>query len=468
MKHNQLSGHQKRQKKLKAAEVEKLQMGSLDKFFGKKTTNSGDIGETETKEPETQNLKDGLVENNVEETEKEISDVSINYDPGTWKKIDQWLRDSLVRKGPIRIILEHFPKDSRNRHFSSVHYTRILPNGDKQDRKWLVYSLSTNKVFYFCCMLFKHDVAKTNFAEDGIDDWHNLAAKLRSHESSNGHLVNMSPWIKLEVWMEKNETIDKIEQDRIKKEIEHWKKVLVRIIAVVQTLVCNNLAFRGDEEKIGKRKNGLFCKFIEMLAQFDPIMEEHVRLVKEGTLHTHYLSHKIQNDLIMALANEIKDSIIKKILEARYFSVILDCTPDKSRVEQMSLVIRCVDITLSPIKVEEFFIQFVIVDDTSGFGLFSKLEEVLGDLGLDIDDVRGQAYDNGANMKGKHKGVQKRLLDVNPRAFYTPCGCHSLNLVLYDMANCCSKGSNFFWGYTKIIHIVFIFNTAMGNSQEIC
>ncbi|KAL8107454.1 hypothetical protein AgCh_024020 [Apium graveolens] len=98
--------------------------------------------ETETEEPETQNLKDGLVENNVEDTEKEISDVSINYDPGTWKKIDQWLRDSL-----------------------------------------------------------------TNFAEDGIDDWHNLAAKLRSHESSNGHLVNMSAWIELEVRMEKNETI---------------------------------------------------------------------------------------------------------------------------------------------------------------------------------------------------------------------------------------------------------------------
>ncbi|XP_074323836.1 uncharacterized protein LOC141660747 [Apium graveolens] len=44
MKRNQLSGHQKRQKKLKAAEAEKLQMGSLDKFFGKKITNSGDIG----------------------------------------------------------------------------------------------------------------------------------------------------------------------------------------------------------------------------------------------------------------------------------------------------------------------------------------------------------------------------------------------------------------------------------------
>ncbi|XP_074369147.1 uncharacterized protein LOC141710286 [Apium graveolens] len=107
MKRNQLSGHQKRQKKLKAAEAKKLQMGSLDKFFGKKTTNSGDIGvpientdirkefeneatytefeqKTETEEPETQNLKDGLVENNVEETEKEIESFEFLFSMCIW------------------------------------------------------------------------------------------------------------------------------------------------------------------------------------------------------------------------------------------------------------------------------------------------------------------------------------------------------------------------------------------------
>ncbi|KAL5128896.1 hypothetical protein HKD37_14G041050 [Glycine soja] len=31
--------------------------------------------------------------------------------------------------------------------------------------------------------------------------------------------------------------------------------------------------------------------------------------------------------------------------------------------------------------------------------------------------------------------VQKRLLDINPRAYYTPCGRHNLNLVLDDMLN---------------------------------
>ena len=47
-------------------------------------------------------------------------------------------------------------------------------------------------------------------------------------------------------------------------------------------------------------------------------------------------------------------------------------------------------------------------------------------------------------MKGKQRGVQKRLLYINPKAFYTPCGCHSLNIVLGDIANSCSKAISFF------------------------
>ena len=55
-------------------------------------------------------------------------------------------------------------------------------------------------------------------------------------------------------------------------------------------------------------------------------------------------------------------------------------------------------------------------------------------------------------MKEKEREVQKRLFDINPKAFYTPCGCcHSLNLVLCDIANLCPK-TIFFIGIVQCIY----------------
>ena len=54
--------------------------------------------------------------------------------------------------------------------------------------------------------------------------------------------------------------------------------------------------------------------------------------------------------------------------------------------------------------------------------------------------------------------MQKRFLDRNPRAFYTPCGCHSLNLTLCDMANTTPKGKSFF-GHIQCIYTVFANST---------
>ena len=247
-------------------------------------------------------------------------------------------------------------------------------------------------------------------------------------------------------------------QLQINKERQHWRQVLTRIISIVKTLAKNTLAFRGDYEKLYVENNGLFLQMIEMVAEFDPVMEEHVRRCEARESPYTYLSPKIQNELIETLANEVKKTIIAKVKHAKYFSVILDCTPDASHQEQMSLVLRCVDDSTDTPKVEEYWVEFLKVDDTSGLGLSSKLLNVLIRVGLDIDDVKGQGYDNGSNMSGRHKGVQKRLLEINSRAFYTPCDCHSLNLALVDMVECCSKAKSFF-GVVQRIYTLFSSST---------
>ena len=41
-----------------------------------------------------------------------------------------------------------------------------------------------------------------------------------------------------------------------------------------------------------------------------------------------------------------------------------------------------------------------------GARFFNRLEDVLVDLKLNIDDIRGKCYNNGLNMKGKHQSVK--------------------------------------------------------------
>lgn len=71
--------------------------------------------------------------------------------------------------------------------------------------------------------------------------------------------------------------------------------------------------------------------------------------------HTHYLGKDIQNELLNLMSSQIIKEIVAKIHTAKYFSIILDCTQDISHQEQMSVIIRIVELQPEP-EIKEHFL----------------------------------------------------------------------------------------------------------------
>ncbi|XP_067124747.1 zinc finger MYM-type protein 1-like [Centruroides vittatus] len=221
-------------------------------------------------------------------------------------------------------------------------------------------------------------------------------------------------------------------------EKDRWVSVLKIIIYVVKFLAGQNLSFRGENNKIYEQQNGNFLKLIETIANFNDTISDHInRIRKTPSNMPHYLGVHIQNELISLLGEKIRHEIISMLKASKYFSIILDSTPDQ-------------------IEIREHFLGFISISDSTGQGLTNVLLDFLETHNICLGDLRGQGYDNGANMKGRNNGLQKKILELNPRAFYVPCAAHSLNLVVNDAAKASLEITNFF----AIVQELYVFFSA--------
>ena len=331
--------------------------------------------------------------------------------------------------------------DGRSCHHQ--YFKKTLVNGEKILRSWLVYSEKNNSLFCFCCKLFSKRII--HLTSSGLTDWKHASYLLTSHDNNPEHLNSMKVWKELAVRMKKGETIDNQEMALLEAEKMRWRAVLTRLTAIVQSLAVRNLALRGSTETLFTPSNGNFLKEVELMAQFDPVMKEHLNRVQKSTSgHPSYLSHSIQNELVNLMSSKIISGMVSDIKQAKYFSIILDCTPDISHTEQLSVVIRVVSLTEEKPCIKEHFMGFLEAEESTGLHLASLILKRLEELKVPFEDCRGQAYDNGANMKGKNKGVQARLLQMNPRALFVPCGAHTLNLVVADASKASTDALNYF------------------------
>ena len=336
---------------------------------------------------------------------------------------DTVLKSFIVEHGSCRPS-GPFPKNTNpgrqfNRGFTETHYATTSKAGLKIPVLWLCYSPMLDAAYCEPCWIFadRSDLAYRTEWSVGMRDWRDLSRKIDEHGNSPLHIASCMIY----EHHKRHGTIDENLKNDIRKESKFWRQVSKRLAKITLMLATNSQPFRGHRENIGEVYNGNFLAQVELLAEFDPVMFE---LMKKPKNSLKYLSPTIQNELIETLFCQLLKNLIRDILAGPFFTIITDTTQDLSKVDQLSKVYCYVSILKSDdnhpidIIIRESFLGFYACHDQSAAGVSSLILEITAGKGLPLERCRGQGYDGAATMSGVYSGVQKRILDIQPKAFY--------------------------------------------------
>lgn len=428
----------KRQKaEKKKAETQKL-AGSMNKFFVQKRTEDEESSK-ESSDDESNDEDDP--NDSYIASDKTITASSPEYesDPALWVSTTD-LCSHFLKNPPSQNVSADFEMSKRmykkkTRFCQKKYFFKKLANGERVERDWLVYSVSTGTVFCYICKMFND---KTDFGKNGFNDWKNAQARIKYHETCDEHQHSL----KAACDHLRTKKIESSFCQTVKQNENYWVEVLKRIVKVIQFLAERGQAFRGHVELFGRTDNGMYLGTLELLAEFDPFLAEHIKKYgNPGKGNTSYLSSTICEEFIQILANKVLGRIVAEIKEAKYYSVSIDSTPDVAHMDQLSMIIRYANECGNPI---ERFLSFIVIEKHDGQYLYETMMTYLANQGIEPLDCRGQTYDNASNMSGIYGGVQALFREKNEHADWVPCAGHTLNLIGSSAVESCAEATRFF------------------------
>ena len=196
------------------------------------------------------------------------------------------------------------------------------------------------------------------------------------------------------------------------------RKVLLKILQNVKFLGRQGLAFRGHDDAESN-----FMQLFKFRELDNPELSTWLKRADK------YLSPEIQNEMLQLMSVSILRCIASNLPTSSMFTIMADECTDISNHEQLVICFRWVDTNL---EVHEEFAGLYQIADTSANTILQALKDCLLRMNLQWKHCRGQCYDGAANMAGLRNGVAAQILRLEPRALYTHCYGHSLNLAMCD------------------------------------
>ena len=161
------------------------------------------------------------------------------------------------------------------------------------------------------------------------------------HESSKGHLEAII------TLAQRGKKSGGIYHELAKHESEIcvcWNQILQRVISTIKFIAERGLAFRGDNEIVESPHNGNYLGILELLSEYDTFLAAHIKMhANKGRGHTSYLSSTIFEEIINLMGSQVLKCLFCSFKKSKYFSVSVDSTPDEAHIDQLTIIIRYMD-----------------------------------------------------------------------------------------------------------------------------
>ncbi|XP_029636843.1 uncharacterized protein LOC115212143 [Octopus sinensis] len=120
----------------------------------------------------------------------------------------------------------------------------------------------------------------------------------------------------------------------------------------------------------------------------DPVMKEHLCYVESHPGSTSYLSPDVQNEYIYLMASAVRQNLLKGIRRAKYYGLMFDTTPDRAHHEQISQVVRYVEVDFERkcVRVRESFLGFIQAGEKDAESLVDVILKQLADNEMALED----------------------------------------------------------------------------------
>ena len=302
-----------------------------------------------------------------------------------------------------------------------------------QQYSWLAYSKYLDGAFCLPCVLFGRGATVDKLMKSPITCWTSATSRFKKHSSGKCDTHNTAVLAQDNfVRVMRREAVPVNEQlDRLlRQQIETNRNILSSLFKTVILCGRNNIALRGhrDDGPTTSNSKGNFKSLLHFRVNSgDETLQQHLSNAPRNATYT---SKTVQNEMITTIGRYILDKLSAEVKESKYFSILADEAADISNKENLSVVLRFVDASKS---IREEFVGFYhCIEGTTGETIKTMILKVVSDLGLSMDDCRGQCYDGAGNMAGQYNGAAALIKEQHQKAIFVHCMNHRLNLCIAD------------------------------------